>query len=211
MARWSIGLSRDEGTPAMAIASKSLSPAARTVLHRGAAEPLLALVRRHLAGLAQTRHATAAELGATPTGAVGAAARRSSSAADAAAASVTIPGPLFARTFKDVEIVPKPPRRALAIPIHKWAYGVSPRDWESRRSGHGRLVPLMFGEASTGLLAVRSEKAGKLTAMYVLVGRVRQSQDRSLLPSDGELGAAARDGVLAVIDAAMRRAKGGAA
>lgn len=211
MARWSIRIAADEGTPAMAIASKSLSPAARTVLHRGAAEPLLALVRRHLAGLAASRHSTAASLGATPTGAIGNAARRSSSSADAECAAVTVPGPVFARTFRDVEITPKPPRRSLAIPLHKWAYGVSPRDWEARRGGHGELVPLKFDGASTGLLAVRSAKKGKLTAMYLLVARVRQSQDRSLLPSDAEFGAAAREGVLGVIDAAMRRAKGGVA
>lgn len=206
-AKWSVGIRSDECSPAMAIASKSLSPAARAILHKGAAEPLLALVRRHLAGLAQTRHSTAESLGANPTGAIGDAARRSFSHDDASCASVTVPGPVFSRAFRDVVIVPKN-GRALARPIHAWAYGVSPREWDARRSGRGTLVPLKFGGASSGLLAVKTEKKGKLTPMYILVDRVRQSQDRTLMPSDRDLGEAARDGVMGVVKAAMDRAHG---
>jgi len=134
--------------------------------------------------------------------------RYSFSGADAESASVTIPGPLLSRAFRDVVIRPKPPGKALAIPIHAWAYGVSPRDWEARRGGRGKLISLKFEGHSSGLLAVKTEKKGKLTPMYILVARVRQSQDRSLLPSDAELGEAARDGVMAVVEAAMERARG---
>jgi len=46
--------------------------------------------------------------------------------------------------------------------------------------------------------------------MYALVPSVMQRQDRSLLPSDSELAAAAREGMAAVIRAAIGRARKGA-
>ncbi len=206
MARWHIGIGSDECAPAMLLAGRALSPAARAALHRGAAQPLLGLVRRHLAALAQSRHATAERLGAAPTGALGDAARRSHADGDADSVTVTVPGPMFARAFRDVRILPRAPRKALAIPIHRWAYGVSPREWEARRGSRGPLVRI----GRTLAAKVGGQKRGAFTPMYALVPSVMQRQDRSLLPSDSELAAAAREGMAAVIRAAIGRARKGA-
>jgi len=198
------GITLNTATPALAELHRTLSPAGRATLYKGAEEPLLALVKRHLAGLAATRHATAHGLGATPTGILGDAARRAFSSSDSEAVTVTVPSPAVSRAFRDVEILPRPPRRAIALPLHKWAYGVTPRDWPHRRSSLGplALIPL---PGRNPLLALSRKK--RLLPMYVLLPRVTQGKDRSLMPSNKQLRQAAAGGMLATIRAAMARSK----
>lgn len=199
-----VQITRDTATPAFRAARAAFTPAARAALHRAAEQPLLALVKRHLAALAQSRHASAQSLGATPTGILGEAARRSYSSSDETAARVAVPSAAVTRTFRDVTITPRPPRRALAIPLHRWAYGVSPRDWDRLRGAHGPLVKVPWGP---GILAAKTggQKKGILTPMYILLSRVRQRQDRALLPSDAEIRRAAWTGMSAALRAAMAR------
>lgn len=196
-----VQITRDTATPAIRAARAAFTPAARAALHRAAEQPLLALVKRHLAALAQSRHASAQSLGATPTGILGEAARRSYSSSDETAARVAVPSAAVTRTFRDVTITPRPPRRALAIPLHRWAYGVSPRDWDRRHSDR----PLVFIPRPGKSPLLATSYAKKLTPMYILVSRVRQRQDRALLPSDVEIRRAAWTGMSAALRAAMAR------
>lgn len=80
--------------------------------------------------------------------------------------SINIPG--AARAYHDITIKPKYAKH-LAIPLHKMAYGISPKQLDLN-------------------LTVRNNKMflvdKNLTFMYVLKDKVHQKKDSSLLPSD---------------------------
>lgn len=142
---------------------------------RNGADQVVALIRTHLAGLAGSRHATAAKLGASPTGHIRAqACRREHADADGATISVGIPG--IGRAFRDIEIAPRR-ASALTIPVHRLAYGRTVYEVSRDRS--------VFKPKGKNYLATTED--GKLTVLYLLRTRVRQPRDPSLLPTREDL------------------------
>lgn len=164
-----------------------------TGLHVRMAERVEVLVSDYLRQIAPRRHATANRLGATPTGILEKASEGVESQGDRDFATITIrPGEPLARVFGDVVIEPSSGKKFLTIPVAAAAYGKRAREFDD-------LVFLRVGMRNTPVLAQRA-KNGNMTTYYVLVKRVTQKQDRTLLPSDGallgEMEAAAEDYLL---------------
>jgi hypothetical protein len=154
-------------------------------------------VRDYLRNIAQTRHATAESLGATPTGFWGFASenvgRPDALSIDADGVTVTVMSPGIGRADHDVDIFPGPGKQWLTIPANAAAYGnrFLVGTAERARFKDGVMLPPKNPDAP----------------LYVFTKEVHQKQDRSLLPSDAELKAAAREGAADGIDALIRRAQ----
>ena len=153
-------------------------------------------IKDHVAGLAQSRHASATRLGATPTGHMDAS-RVYLEASDAESATVRVAIPGVRRAFRAVDIVPRR-ASALTIPIHAWAYGRTVREVRDA----GREV---FRPKGTSVLATRGEN-GALVSLYALRKSVHQSQDRTLMPSDAAMSAAFGRGCQLALTHLLRRA-----
>lgn len=162
-------------------------------------------VGEHMLGIAQTRHATAQRLGGNPTGFFGDAYE----AVTAADALTVEPGrirlklrhPGLARAFGEITIRPSGGRQHLTLPIAGESYGKS-----IFQGGSSRFPGFFFKSKKGNLLyAVRlgKGKSAPLKLLYYLPTEVTQKQDRSLLPSDNQLGAAALEGAVDYIDAKL--------
>ena len=86
--------------------------------------------------------------------------------------AIDIPG--ASRAFRDLDIYPKS-AEYLTIPLHRSAYGLSPREFPER----------LFRPKGKDILAMVQN--GALVAVYALSKHVHQNQDRTLLPSDSSL------------------------
>ena len=84
---------------------------------------------------------------------------------------IDVPG--VTRAYHDIDIVPKIGKK-LAIPMHRSAYGASPRNTPG----------LFYAKNAKGTEMLAKVEGGALVAMYILKDRVHQRQDRSLMPSD---------------------------
>lgn len=179
----------------------SLGSAGRHLLFSAAASKVCDLVRRHIASEAGRRHFSASRLGAAPTGHLEKAARKTVFHADATRGEVVIPAPGFGRAFHDVEISPTS-ANALTIPTDKVSYGR--RVSEVRALGWTIYRP----KGKDFLLGSKAGSKGtdEVVCLYVLKKRVQQRQDRSLLPSDAEIGATATRAMMAEIQRVGRKA-----
>ena len=179
-------------SPVLAALIKHLEDATR--LHVLMADRTERLTRDYLADLGNTRHATADRLGATPTGILGRAAESPEGTGTRDAVVLTMrPAEVLARAFHDVEIVPRAGKKFLTIPIHRTSYG--------KRAGE--FDDLLFITTRSGAkLLIRRAANGNLIPMFLLVQKVDQKQDRTLLPSDDayleEMEAAAEDMLLEI-------------
>ena len=185
-------------TPALNRLMDALGPSMRRSLLEVAARGVQIAVSGHIEAMAQTRHRSASALGAEPTGHYERAAADVTSGVDGDVGVVTIPIAGFSRAFHEVTIRPGPGKSALTIPIAAEAYGRNVV--EMRSSGWVVFRP----KKSRLLFGSRGGVAGALP-LYALVAVVRQPQDRTLLPSDEELGAAAENGVRLYLQEAMRQ------
>ena len=155
------------------------------------------LVRRHILGIAPAHHITAAQLGAQPTEFFGKAARRTTSSATSDHGLVTIGSAGFSRAFHDVTIRPTNGKRFLTIPKFAQAYGHTVKEmrshfgWKVYRPGSAKI-----------LIGARD---GERVPLFALAEQVRQRQDRSLLPSDAEMGAAASRAAMSELERITRR------
>lgn len=175
----------------------AVDAAGRRDLFSAAAAAVSNLVRRHIAADAPRRHNSASRLGATPTGFMEAAARKTVFHADEQHGEVVIPSPGFGRAFHDVEITPTKANR-LTIPISAHAYGH--RVSELRSFGWKFFQGLKGHEAEDILFGYRGKgKDREVKPLYVLKNYVRQAQDRSLLPSDAAIGTTAARAMMAWI------------
>lgn len=157
------------------------------------ADHVVTLIRTHLAGLAASRHATAARLGASPTGHIRAqACRREHADAHGATISIGIPG--ISRAFRDIEITPRR-ASALTIPVHRLAYGRTVYEVSRERP--------VFRPQGKDYLATTED--GKLTVLYLLRTRVRQPRDPSLLPTREDIAYHYAQGWSAAIRRALGR------
>lgn len=175
----------------------SLARAGRTNLFSAAAASLSNLVRRHISRESARRHATAAKLGARPTGFLQKAARRTYHMATSDKAEVIIPSPGFARAFRPVTIAARK-SSALTIPTHSIAYG--------RRVGELRSLGWSIFRPKGRDVLMGSRNGEEGVCLYVLKKAVRQRQDRGLLPSDNEIRTSAAIAMMAEIRRVARKA-----
>ena len=185
----------------------------RVELHQDIATREENLVRDYLTSLAQTRHATADALGATPTGHLERAAESVTSSSDGDGATVSVSSPGITRAFKEITIVPTNGKKFLTIPAHPDAYGKRAGAFNDLRVAFFKDGVMALVKADQSRLADRKAsgygieskaakgvkaplKAAQRPAIYFwLVKSVIQRQDRTLLPSDELLQSAAEEGV----------------
>lgn len=174
-------------TPRLNQLYAKLGDTGRTELARAMGHEVQRLTGDYLTSLAATRHDTAAKLGASPSNHLAQAAEKAASPSalsiDAATATLTINHPGMVRALRDVTIVPRD-AKCLAIPVAAIAYNRRPAQlWETLHL----FIP-------KGKNVICMESGNKITVLYVLVRKVTQKQDRTLLPADEDLQSAARLG-----------------
>lgn len=171
---------KDDITPFFNRLNSKLSPNKRKDLNRHIGARGEELTKGYLLKISKKRHATAQRLGAKPTGFLEKAAESVESTVGNNFASVLISSPGIGRAFGDITIKPK--KTYLTIPVHKDAYG--------KRAGEfDNLVFIRNTVKETAVLGRKVEGSGEmLEAMYVLVTKAFQKQDRTLLPTDEQYG-----------------------
>ena len=164
-----------------------------------AAKAVRVLVRGHISADAPRRHVHALTDGAGQrTGFIEKAARGTVYHADAQHGEVVIPSPGFGRAFHDVEIVPTH-GAALTLPISEFSYGHRVKEMRS----HGWIIfrPKRDKDKDIdGSTLFGARKGEEPIPLYILKKRVRQRQDRSLLPSDSEISTTASRAMLSEIN-----------
>ena len=181
-----------------------VGPAGKAKLTEAGAYSLCVAVMRHVHAYARVHHDSANRLGAQPTGHFEDAVDSISYGPDGnGAAAVTIPIPGFSRVFGDVTVTPRN-AKALTIPINSISYGR--RAGEMRRLG---FTLFKFGKKEGGVNGVLygyRDGDDHIEPLYALKSRVPLRQDRSMLPTDEDMTAAAQDGMVEAIRAARRSA-----
>lgn len=170
---------KDNLTPRVVMLMRMLSGAKRVEMMRGAGVAVQELTREHIGNLKRKPGSWASQQKAPTTGFYKEAAQEVASPAAVSATSneavLTITSRGFSRAFRDVTVEPRT-ARALTIPIHPEAFGKRASDLWDRLE---MFIP-------KGKRVIYGVVGGVLTPLYVLVRRVVQKQDRSLLPSDEE-------------------------
>lgn len=154
----------------------------RRNLFSAAANAVRILVRDHLSAQSARRHFTAANLGAMPTGILEKAAAKTTFHADQDHGEVVIPTPAVARALGDVTIAAQR-AGSLTVPISRFAYG--------HRVGELKAIGWTIFRPKGHDFLMGSLKDEDPVPLYILKKRVTQRQDRSLLPSDADIGTAA--------------------
>lgn len=173
-----------------------VKPEGRRQLFSVAANAVRILVRDHLFRIAPRHHISAHRLGATPTGHIEKGARATHFTASSDSAEVIIPIAGLSRAFRPLTIAPRN-AAALTLPVSPHAYGKRVGDLRTngwnifRPKGHDILMGSLGDDEAVPL--------------YVLKRRVQLKQDRSLLPSDAELGGTASKAMLDYIRRTTRR------
>lgn len=168
----------------------------RLQLFHAVADNVAELVRDHLFRIAPRHHISAHRLGATPTGRLEKGARATQFTASANGAEVIIPIPGLSRAFGPLTITPRN-AAALTLPVSPHAYGK--RVGELRANGWNIFRPKGHD------ILMGSLGDDEAVPLYVLKRRVQLKQDRSLLPSDAELGTTASKAMLDYIRRTTRR------
>lgn len=170
-----------EANAALATLSRGLEQ--RAAFHAELAGDAERLTRDYLIKISRERHRTANRLGANPTGHLARAAGAVESSSSDEQATVRIDHPGIIRAFEDVLIRPGPGKKYLTIPLIAEAYGTTAS--EQKLLGNMLVFIRTRGGGKGGVLMKPGGEAGGMgTAWYLLVEKVRQSQDRTLLPSD---------------------------
>ena len=173
-----------------------VKPEGRRLLFSVEANAVRILVRDHLFRIAPRHHTSAHRLGAMPTGHIEKGASATHFTASANGAEVIIPIPGLSRAFGPLTITPRN-AAALTLPVSPHAYGKRVGDLRTngwnifRPKGHDILMGSLGDDEAVPL--------------YVLKRRVQLKQDRSLLPSDAELGGTASKAMLDYIRRTTRR------
>lgn len=199
-------------TPVLARIAAALDAAGRRKLEMEGARHAARAVQKWLLALSATRHATAERLGATPTEIIGRTRSGVKPEERDGAAVVVVPHPLFRRAFQDVAIAPDK-QEALAIPVHKAAYGKSAKSfgkdyffiWRRKKGTDG---PKDKGAAF--LARSEGKRPAKLVLYYLLYrGTITQKQDPTLLPPMEQTAQAARKGIDALLRLILQSAAAG--
>lgn len=168
----------------------------RRQLFSDVANAVRILVRDHLSRIAPRHHISAHRLGATPTGHIEKGARATKFTASTNGAEVIIPIPGLSRAFGPLTIAPRN-AAALTLPVSPHAY--SKRVGDLRANGWNIFRPKGHD------ILMGSLGDDEAVPLYVLKRRVQLKQDRSLLPSDAELGTTASKAMLDYIRRTTRR------
>ena len=181
----------DISTPQLDGVVERLGQGARAELYREVAAEVQQTVQGHLRSYALSHHATAARLGARPTGNLDAAKVTATSGADGATVTVAAPG--IRRALGPLTIRPKL-RQSLTIPVTALAYGRTVAYLEA----HGVDV---FRPKGKNYLAYRENPKSKFsTVLYILAKRATLRYEPDLLPRHETLAAnaaaAARDYIM---------------
>ena len=169
----------------------------RRLVFSDVANAVRILVRSHLFRIAPRHHISAHRLGATPTGHIEKGARATQFTASTNGAEVIISIPGLSRAFRPLTITPRT-ANALTLPISSHSYGK--RVGDLRTSGWN-----IFRPKGKDTLWGKLQDEDDAVPLYVLHKRVQLKQDRSLLPSDAELGTTASKAMLDYIRRATRR------
>ena len=169
----------------------------RRQLFSVAANAVRILVRDHLSRIAPRHHISAHRLGATPTGHIEKGARATHFTASSDSAEVIIPIAGLSRAFRPLTITPRT-ANALTLPVSAHSYGK--RVGELRANGWN-----IFRPKGKDTLWGKLQDEDDAVPLYVLKKRVQLKQDRSLLPSDAELGTTASKAMLDYIRRTTRR------
>ena len=169
----------------------------RRQLFSVAANAVRILVRNHLSRIAPRHHISAHRLGATPTGHIEKGARATHFTASSDSAEVIIPIAGLSRAFRPLTITPRT-ANALTLPVSSHSYGK--RVGELRANGWN-----IFRPKGKDTLWGKLQDEDDAVPLYVLKKRVQLKQDRSLLPSDAELGGTASKAMLDYIRRTTRR------
>ena len=173
----------------------------RTISPEGAAsaaaETLAGTVQDHVRTIAGGRHRTASRLGAMPTGHLAEGAENIRMEKEGARAVVVVPIPGITRAFGDLHIRPTN-KKALTIPINAVSYGVRASDLSD--SGWSLFTLPARQGPGTGILFGRRAGTQSTVALYLLRASADIPQDRGLMPSDEEMGAAMSYGVRMAIE-----------
>ena len=169
----------------------------RRQLFSVAANAVRILVRNHLSRIAPRHHISAHRLGATPTGHIEKGARATHFTASSDSAEVIIPIAGLSRAFRPLTITPRT-ANALTLPVSSHSYGK--RVGELRANGWN-----IFRPKGKDTLWGKLQDEDDAVPLYVLKKRVQLKQDRSLLPSDAELGGTASRAMLDYIRRTTRR------
>jgi hypothetical protein len=169
----------------------------RRQLFSVAANAVRILVRNHLSRIAPRHHISAHRLGATPTGHIEKGARATHFTASPDSAEVIIPIAGLSRAFRPLTITPRT-ANALTLPVSSHSYGK--RVGELRASGWN-----IFRTKGKDALWGKLQDEDDAVPLYALKKRVQLKQDRSLLPSDAELGGTASKAMLDYIRRTTRR------
>lgn len=161
------------------------------------------LVSNHIRTIAAERHATADRLGAKPTGHFKASdvlPAKVNESDNSVTVTVTTPG--IVRAVRDVTILPKE-AKSLAIPLHASAYGIQPRELNDR--GEYEMFRLKKkGSKEPGNILYRRD-GDELVPMYLLVRRVFQKKDESLMPNQTQMMREAVNGAESAIKLILER------
>lgn len=161
------------------------------------------LVSNHIRTIAAERHATANRLGAKPTGHFKASdvlPAKVNESDNSVTVTVTTPG--IVRAVKDVTILPKE-AKSLAIPLHASAYGIQPRELNDR--GEYEMFRIkQKGSKEPGNILYRRD-GDELVPMYLLVRRVFQKKDESLMPNQTQMMREAVNGAESAIRLILER------
>ena len=181
---------------------KAIQENMRSILGN-AGERLNRLVRSHIRTIAAERHGTANRLGAKPTGHFKASdvlPAKVNESDNSVTVTVTTPG--IVRAVKDVTILPKE-AKSLAIPLHASAYGIQPRELNDR--GEYDMFRLKKkGSKEPGNILYRRD-GDELIPMYLLVRRVFQKKDESLMPNQTQMMREAVNGAESAIKLILER------
>ena len=170
-------MSVDVSTPQLDAIAARLDSAGRERMHREIASELSETVRDHLRDYALSHHATAARLGARPTGHLEDANVEATSDADGATVTVRALG--IRRALGPVEIRPRG-KSALTIPVAAIAYGRSVGYLKARGVE-------IFRPKGKNYLATTEGK--EVLPLYILAKRATLKHEPGLLPTRDTLAA----------------------
>lgn len=182
--------------PAMARWRDVMRPEFTRRLYREIGERVRVLVRKHILRIAPAHHIWANRLGAQPTGHLTNGVGKINSTSGSDYAEIIIPIPGMSRAFRPLEITPQK-KSALTIPIAPQSYG-------QRVSRMRQLGWVLFRRKGEGVLRGRPKGGGESVPLYLLKKRVEQPQDRTLLPSDDEIGATANAALTGIMDRTLK-------
>jgi len=170
-----------------------LNPSGRRYVYSGAAAAVSDLVRRHIAEEAQRRHFhTLTDGKGDRTLFIEKAARKTVFHSDETHGEVVIPSPGFGRALHDVMIHPTK-AASLTLPISEFSYGHRVKEMQS-------MGWRIFRPKGKDVLMGSREGDETAIPLYMMKKRVKQVQDRTLLPSDAAISTTASKAMISEIN-----------